>query len=141
MMKFRQKLLAGIGALALSAAPALAGSALAQGGVGTTTGTSAAAGTTSAAGTGNLGTRDVGAPGAPGMATGSGLGASAPESVEDRGYSGIEPARRASVPHDQLAFNAVDPVGNPVLLIVDRSTGSVIREKEMRKLPTPSKNQ
>lgn len=160
MMNFRKKLLTGIGVLALSAAPALAGSALAQGGVGTTTGTSAAAGTTSEAGTGNLGTqgvdttgtggsamdsRNIGNPatnaGATGGLTTGSISASASEDVEDRGYRNIEPARRANVPDDQLAFNAVDPIGNPVLLIVDRSTGRVVREKEMRTLPTPSKNQ
>lgn len=146
MMKFRKKLLTGIGVLALSAAPALAGSALAQGGVGTTTGTSAAAGTTSEAGTGNLGTQGVGTTGTTrntmdSLTTGS-IGASASyEDVEDRGYRNIKPARRANVPDDQLAFNAVDPIGNPVLLIVDRSTGRVVREQEMRTLPTPSKNQ
>lgn len=108
MMKFRQKLLAGIGVLALGAAPALAGNALPQDGAGMTTGAA---------------------------------DASAPRNVEDLGYSNIEPARRANVPDDRLAFNAVDPVGNPVLLIVDRSTGRVVGEREMRKLPTPSKNQ
>ncbi|GMV62099.1 MAG: hypothetical protein AMXMBFR74_12680 [Parvibaculum sp.] len=108
MMKFRQKLLAGIGVLALSATPTLAGNALPQEGAGTTTGA---------------------------------VDASAPQNVEDLGYSNIEPVRRASVPADRLAFNAVDPVGNPVLLIVDRSTGRVVGEGEMRTLPTPSKNQ
>ena len=122
MMKFRQKLLAGIGVLALSATPALAGNALPQEGAGTP----AATGMASEAGAG--------------MTTGS-IGVSASDNVEDRGYRNIEPASRTSVPAGQLAFNAVDPVGNPVLLIVDRSTGLVLREKEMHTLPTPSKNQ
>lgn len=136
MMKFRQNLLAGIGVLALSATPALAGNALPQEGAGTT-GTAPnsmdSSGMDSPA-------ANAGAMGGAGMTTGS-ITASAPENVEDRGYRNIEPARRANVPAGQLAFNAVDPVGNPVLLIVDRSTGRVLREKEMHTLPTPSKNQ
>lgn len=114
-------------AMALAVSPLVAGSALAQADKGE-----------------NVNERTEASSSAIGAAGGSAaerVRGNAPDSVEDRGYSNVEPAAHVHASGGELAFNAVDPNGNPVLLVVDRSTGRVIREKEMRTLPTPSKNQ
>jgi hypothetical protein len=113
--RYRKTLFAG--AMALAVSPLVAGGALAQ------------------AYKAEASSSAIGAGGA------ERLQESTPESVEDRGYSNVEPAANTHASGSELAFNAVDPKGNPVLLVVDRSTGRVIREKEMRTLPVPSKNQ
>ena len=175
MTNLRNKLFAGVGAVTLMAAPALATNAFAQANVDTMTGTSAAAGAGTEAGTGNLGTSGVDTTGTVrtkgsttkndgmdnrsasgemrqpaqkmGATMGGGSGMSETDVAEERddlatrGYSGVEVADNAIAAHDQIAFNAVDPRGNPVRLIVDRDSGVVVREKEMRTLPTQSKNQ
>lgn len=116
--RYRKTLFAG--AMALAVSPLVAGGALAQ--------AYKAEASSSAIGAGEAGTAER-------------LQESTPDSVEDRGYSNVEPAANTHASGSELAFNAVDPKGNPVLLVVDRSTGRVIREKEMRTLPVPSKNQ
>lgn len=147
MKNLRKTLMAGAGAVALLVAPALAGPAFAQANVDTMTGTSAAAGSTSQAGTGNMGATAGGRMDAAGGQDAGAISAdvsrdaSPQDDLDTRGYTGLALAENAITPHDQVALNAVDPRGNPVRLVVDRESGIVIRETEMRTLPTPSKNQ
>lgn len=115
MKKLRKTLMAGAGAVVFVAAPALAGPAFAQ---------------ASAAGQG-----------AGAISLDASPDASPRDDLDTRGYTDLELAENAITAYDQVALNAVDPRGNPVRLVVDRESGIVIREMEMRTLPTPSKNQ
>ncbi|WP_421861709.1 hypothetical protein [Parvibaculum sp.] len=58
--------------------------------------------------------------------------------LEDKGYSNIEQVAGVTK-DDQMAFHAADGMGQPVEIVMDKATGEVVRETNLRKVDTPSK--
>lgn len=137
MTRLTKTLLAGTAGLALFAAPAMVaaegtGSIGSDGSIGVEGSTTGATGTMGT--TGNAAAGTAGAPGAAGSAetTGSigGAGSDPTALLEQRGYTDIEPKDRdAGVGADgHMTYKARNSAGDRVELVVDTTTGDVVRE-------------
>ena len=58
--------------------------------------------------------------------------------LESKGYSKVEQVAGVTE-FDQMAFHAADGMGQPVEIVMDKQTGEVVRETNLRKVDTPSK--
>lgn len=58
--------------------------------------------------------------------------------LEQKGYSNVEQVPGVTTDHE-MAFHAADGMGQPVEIVMDKATGEVVREKNLRKVDTPSK--
>lgn len=58
--------------------------------------------------------------------------------LEEKGYRGAERVPGVTL-ESEMAFHAANSTGEPVEIVVDKKTGEIIRETELRKVGTPSK--
>lgn len=58
--------------------------------------------------------------------------------LEQKGYSNVEQVPGVTTDRE-MAFHAADGMGQPVEIVMDEETGEVVREKNLRKVDTPSK--
>jgi len=58
--------------------------------------------------------------------------------LENKGYSNVEQVAGVTKDHE-MAFHAADDMGQPVEIVMDKTTGEVVRETNLRKVDTPSK--
>ena len=58
--------------------------------------------------------------------------------LEDKGYHGAERVPGVTL-ESEMAFHAANGMGEPVEIVVDKKTGEIIRETDLRKVDTPSK--
>lgn len=58
--------------------------------------------------------------------------------LEGKGYSNVEQVAGVTE-FDEMAFHAADGMGQPVEIVMDKQTGEVVRETNLRKVDTPSK--
>lgn len=58
--------------------------------------------------------------------------------LEEKGYSNAKQVPGVTL-ESQMAFHAANGMGEPVEIVMDRKTGEIVRETDLRKADTPSK--
>lgn len=58
--------------------------------------------------------------------------------LEEKGYSNAEQVPGVTL-ESEMAFHAANGMGEPVKIVMDKKTGEIVRETDLRTVDTPSK--